>query len=81
MAQANLGSEVRVYVDCPSTRFPHDVPKPKIELFAFKLAFCDGQPTEEQKNTAILFAVDDELPQAVMHQRYALQCCPYQLCR
>ena len=61
MAQDNLGSEVRVYVDCPGNNFPLDVKKPKIELFAFKLAFCDGQPTEEQKNTAILFGVDQEL--------------------
>jgi hypothetical protein len=61
MAADNLSSEVRVYVDCPSTRFPQDVKKPKIELFAFKLAFCDGQPTDEQKNTAILFSVAGEL--------------------
>lgn len=61
MAEHNLGSEVRVYVDCPSSRFPENVKKPKIELFAFKLAFCDGQPTDEQKNTAILFDVDEIL--------------------
>jgi hypothetical protein len=53
----NLGSEVRVYTQCPSTRFPKDVNKPKIELFAFKLAFADGQPSQEQINTAILFDV------------------------
>jgi hypothetical protein len=61
MAEHNLGSEVRVYVHCPSNRFPEDVKKPKIELFAFKLAFCDGDPTDEQKNTAILFGVDKKL--------------------
>jgi len=61
MADDNLGSEVRVYVDCPGNNFPQDVKKPKIELFTFKLAFCDGEPTDEQKNTAILFGVDEEL--------------------
>jgi len=57
----NLGSEVRVYAQCPSTRFPEDVKKPKIELFAFRLAFSDGELTEEQRNTAILFGVEQEL--------------------
>jgi hypothetical protein len=28
---------------------------------AFKLAFADGEPSEEQKNTAILFGVEKEL--------------------
>jgi len=68
----NLGSEVRVYTQCPSTRFPEDVNKPKIELFAFRLAFADpavvatlaesaGEPSEEQINTAILFDVKEDL--------------------
>ena len=57
----NLGSEVRVYTQCPSTRFPKEVNKPKIELFAFRLAFADGDPSEEQINTAILFDVKDVL--------------------
>lgn len=57
----NLGSEGRVYTECPSNRFPEDVKKPKIELFAFRLAFSDGEPTEEQRNTAILFGVGEEL--------------------
>jgi len=67
LAQNNLGSEVRVYTVCPSDRFPekdkkgNEIKKPKIELFAFKLAFADGQPTEEQRNTAILFGVKEEL--------------------
>jgi hypothetical protein len=61
MAEQNLGSEVRVYVECPSNRFPEDVKKPKIELFAFKLAFNDGELTQEQRNTAIVFDVFEEL--------------------
>jgi len=61
LSEGNLGSEIRVYQDCPSDRFPADVKKPRIELFAFKLAFADGQPSEEQKNTAILFGVEKEL--------------------
>ena len=61
LSEGNLGSEIRVYEDCPSDRFPEDVKKPRIELFAFKLAFADGEPSEEQKNTAILFGVEKEL--------------------
>jgi len=81
LSQNNLGSEIRVYTDCPSDRFPeknkngNEIKKPKIELFAlrgvgslclyepeaFKLAFADGEPSEEQKNTAILFGVEKEL--------------------
>jgi len=61
LSNNNLGSEVRVYTECPSDRFPEDVKKPKIELFAFRLAFRDGELTDEQKNEAILFGVDEEL--------------------
>jgi len=61
LSNNNLGSEVRVYTECPSQCFPEDVKKPKIELFAFKLAFSNGEPTKEQRNTAILFGVEEEL--------------------
>jgi len=61
IAENNMGSEVRVYTECPSDRFPEDVKKPKIELFAFKLGFTDGDLTKEQKNTALLFGVEEEL--------------------
>ncbi len=61
LAENNLGSEVRACTECPSDRFPEDVKKPKIELFAFRLAFADGEVSEEQRNTAILFGVEEEL--------------------
>ncbi|RLB14155.1 MAG: hypothetical protein DRG35_05815 [Deltaproteobacteria bacterium] len=61
LAENNLGSEVRAYTECPSQRFPEEVKKPRIELFAFRLAFADGQLTEEQRNTAALFSVEEEL--------------------
>lgn len=61
LSKNNLGSEARVYTECPSVRFPGDVKKPTIELFAFRLAFTDGELTEEQRNTAILFGVEEEL--------------------
>ena len=57
----NLEKESRVYTDCPSNDLPVDIKTPRIELFAFKLAFCDGNPTLEQKNTAALFGVSEEL--------------------
>ncbi len=61
LAENNLGSEVRAYTECPSQRFPEEVKKPRIELFAFRLAFAGGELTEEQRNTAILFGVEEEL--------------------
>jgi len=61
LSNNDLGSEVRVYTECPSQRFPEDVKKPKIELFAFRLAFAEGELTDEQRNTAILFGVEEEL--------------------
>ena len=63
----NLGSEIRVYAPCPSERFPEknkkgkEIKRPKIELFACKLAFSDGDIPKEQRNTATLFRVDEEL--------------------
>jgi hypothetical protein len=65
--QNNLGSEVRVYTECPSNRFPEkdkngdEIKKPKIELFAFRLAFADGELSQEQVNTTILFDVKEAL--------------------
>ena len=61
LANHNLGAGCRVYTDCPSDRFADDIKKPKVELFSFNLSFCDGEPTREQKNTACLFGVEDEL--------------------
>jgi len=67
LSKNNLGSESRVCTECPSNKFPekdkngNEIKKPKIELFAFRLAFSDGEPTEEQRNTAILFGVYEEL--------------------
>ena len=63
----NLGSEIRVYTACPSERFPEknrkgkEIKRPKVELFACKLAFSDGDVPLEQRNTAILFGVNEEL--------------------
>ena len=67
LADNNLGAEIRVKEPCPSHRFPEknkngkEIKRPKIELFACRLAFADGELSEEQKNTAILFGVEDQL--------------------
>ena len=61
LSKNNLGSESRVYTKCHSNRFPEDVKKPKIELFAFRLAFADGEISEEQRNTANLFRIKEDL--------------------
>ena len=63
----NLGSEIRVYAPCPSEKFPEkdkkgkEIKRPKVELFACKLAFSDGDMPIGQRNTAILFGVNEEL--------------------
>jgi hypothetical protein len=63
----NLGSEIRVYTPCPSEKFPEkdkkgkEIKRPKVELFACKLAFSDGDMPIGQRNTAILFGVNEEL--------------------
>jgi len=61
LVENSLGSECRVTTECPSPRFPQDIPKPKIELFTCRLAFSDGLPTSEQINTASLFGLKEEL--------------------
>lgn len=61
LVENSLGSECRVTTECPSSKFPQDIPKPKIELFSCRLAFSDGSPTQEQLNTAALFGLKEEL--------------------
>jgi len=67
VTENNLGSEIRVYAPCPSERFPEkdkkgkEIKRPRVELFACKLAFSDGDIPLEQRNTAILFGVNEEL--------------------
>jgi hypothetical protein len=63
----NLGSEIRVYAPCPSENFPEknhkgrEIKRPRVELFTCKLAFSNGNLSTAQRNTAILFRVNDEL--------------------
>jgi hypothetical protein len=49
-----------IYIECPSARFPEEIKKPCIELFAFRLAFSDGQLTKDERNVARLFGVEQE---------------------
>jgi hypothetical protein len=53
-----LGREIKVRVDCPSTRFPEKIPKPKVELMSLSLKIADPeQPSPFNK----IFGVDEEL--------------------
>jgi len=61
MPKNGMGTDIRVWADCPSDRFPEGVEKTKIELFSFRLAFSNGQPTQDQINTTTLLGVKDEL--------------------
>ena len=53
-----VGREIKVRVDCPSTRFPDPIPKPKVELLTLSLKVADPeQPNPFNK----IFGVEDEL--------------------
>jgi hypothetical protein len=53
-----LGREIKVRVDCPSTRFPDQIPKPKVELLTLSLKIADPEkPNPFNK----IFGVDEEL--------------------
>jgi len=63
----NFGYKIRAYAPCPSDRFPEkdkkgkEIKRPKIELFACKLALSDGDIHQEQRNIDTLLRVDEEL--------------------
>jgi len=53
-----LGRDIKVRVDCPSTRFPEDIQKPKVELLTLSLKIADPeQPNPLNK----IFGVEEEL--------------------
>jgi len=53
-----LGREIKVRVDCPSTRFPEDIQKPKVELLTLSLKIAD--PEQPNPFNRIL-GVEEEL--------------------
>ncbi|MEW6375268.1 MAG: transposase, partial [Thermodesulfobacteriota bacterium] len=53
-----LGKEIKVRVDCPSTRFPEGVLKPKVDLMTLSLQIADP---EEPNPFNKIFGVDDVL--------------------
>ena len=53
-----LGREIKVRVDCPSTRFPQEIQKPKVELMTLSLKIADP---EKPSPFNIIFGVQEEL--------------------
>jgi len=54
----SLGREINVRVDCPSTRFPEEIPKPKVQLLTLSLKIADPEkPNPFNK----IFRVEEEL--------------------
>jgi hypothetical protein len=53
-----LGREIKVLVDCPSTRFPQDVQKPKVELMSLNLKMADPENPSPFNR---IFGVEEEL--------------------
>jgi hypothetical protein len=53
-----LGREIKVRVDCPSTRFPEEIQKPKVDLLTLSLKIADPEmPNPFNK----IFGVEEEL--------------------
>ena len=68
LSQNNLGSEIRVYTQCPSDRFPEKNKNPAMKSKNQKSNCLPSdsplpmdEPTEEQNNTAALFKVKEIL--------------------
>jgi len=53
-----LGREIKVLVDCPSTRFPQDAQKPKVELMSLNLKMADPENPSPFNR---IFGVEEEL--------------------
>lgn len=53
-----LGKEIKVRVDCPSTRFPKDILKPKVDLLTLSLKIADP---EQPNPFNQIFGVEEEL--------------------
>lgn len=55
------GKEIRIKADCPSTRFPSDIPKPKVEI----LTLCLQQAHPDKPNIFNqIFGLQDQLQKA-----------------
>lgn len=53
-----LGKEIKIRLDCPSTRFPENVQKPKVELMSLALKMADPEnPSPFNK----IFGLEEEL--------------------
>jgi hypothetical protein len=53
-----LGREIKIRVDCPSTRFPEGILKPKVELLTLSLKIADPEISNPFNK---IFGVDEEL--------------------
>lgn len=53
-----LGREIKIRVDCPSTRFPENVQKPKVELMSLNLKVADP---ENPNPFGKIFGLEEEL--------------------
>ena len=71
----NLDKVFRIKCECPY--MPEDKFKkpPKIEVLSMKLGFIDEKPSQNQINTAMLFAVKEELDKHGMLSRFTGQTC------
>jgi len=53
-----LGRDIKIRVDCPSTRFPEEIPKPKVQLLTLSLKIADPK---QQNPFNKIFGVEEEL--------------------
>ena len=61
--KVNLEKSFKIKAPCPGSRFPPKVKAPKLEILTMKLVPSEGQPSQNEMNTAMLFGVKDLLEQ------------------
>ena len=61
--RVNLEKSFKIKALCPNSSFPEKVKRPRLEVLVMKLVPAEGQPSDDQINTANLFGVKDLLEQ------------------
>jgi hypothetical protein len=61
LAKVDLEKAFKVKIDCPCNTLPEKIKRPRFEALVMKIGVMDGSVSENQKNTAILFGVKEQL--------------------
>ncbi|MDT8380576.1 MAG: hypothetical protein RQ739_16970 [Desulfotignum sp.] len=61
LAKVDLEKAFKIKIDCPCNTLPEKIKRPRFEALVMKIGVMDGSVSENQKNTAILFGVKEQL--------------------